>query len=333
MAEKQQELDDKTINGYKAKFAVFFEIIDKDFDVRKFSKLEVQKVKAKLIARSANETKGAAGKNMSAKTMNMYLSNYRTFFTWLKSSVNGIADNPFEGVSLKDNKKSQVKRRAFTTQEVNNQLNYKFQHGSEAREFRDDARWFVPISIYSGMRLNEISELTTKNVVKIDDVWCFDLIGMEVKNEPSNRIVPIAQYLLDKGILDYVAKLNNKYKNKREVLLFPQIRKKKKQAGKSGWGEPISRWFNRTALENMGIDFDEEKRRKTTVCFHCIRHTFITKMVNAGCQMHHIKRIVGHSVEDDVTLSVYSNVNNIPLALLKSEMDKHLTWHLEAIKN
>jgi hypothetical protein len=36
-----------------------------------------------------------------------------------------------------------------------------------------------------------------------------------------------------------------------------------------------------------------------------------------------------HSVDDDVTLGVYSDISQMPLLLLKEEMDKYLTWHLE----
>jgi hypothetical protein len=79
----------------------------------------------------------------------------------------------------------------------------------------------------------------------------------------------------------------------------------------------------------MGIDIDEEERRGTAVCFHSIRHTFISKLVDAGCQGYLIKRIVGHSVQDDVTFGSYASVNNIPLKVLKGLMDKHLTWHIE----
>lgn len=176
------------------------------------------------------------------------------------------------------------------------------------------------------MRLNEISALTTKNVVQLEGIWCFDLIGLKVKNEPSNRVVPIAQYLLDQGLLEYVESIKSRGKS----LLFPQIRKGKRKPGKAGWGDPISRWFNRTALKNIGINPEEEARRGTTVCFHCNRRTMISKMVNANCQHHLIKRIVGHSVEDDITLHVYSDIDKIPLSILKDEIDKHLTWHVEA---
>ena len=56
-------------------------------------------------------------------------------------------------------------------------------------------------------------------------------------------------------------------------------------------------------------------------------HTLISKLVNKGAQHHLIKRIVGHSIKDDVTLSVYSNPDNIPLKLLKETMDDNLDWH------
>jgi integrase len=323
--EKTKQVDYKTIEGYHKKFEFLFSVIDKSLDVRLFDKQHMQKVKSLLLDSYANARKGCTANKMSVKTINTYLSNYRTFFTWLGDHVNEIKDNPFAGVSVSEKRGKKIKRRSFTSSEILKQLCYKFCHGSEARKFRGDATWFVPVGIYTGMRLNEIAALSLKNVVKIQGIWSFDLTGVKVKNEPSDRIVPIAQYLLDSGILEYIETV----KSRGETLLFPEIRRGKDKPGKAGWGDPISRWFNRTALKNLGIDIDEEERRGTAVCFHSIRHTFIAKLTNASCQGYLIKRIVGHSVDDDVTFGDYGGIDKIPLRILKEEMDKHLSWHLE----
>lgn len=322
--EQLATVDKKTIEGYQRKFDFFFRVIDKTMDVRLFDKHHMQKVKSQLLNTKANASKGCSDKNMSVKTMNTYLSNYRTFFSWLIDHVDGVDINPFAGASISDKRASKIERRSFTFSEISQLLSYEFRHGSEARTFRTDAEWYVPVAIYTGMRLNEIAALSLKHVVKIQNIWCFDLTGVEVKNEPSNRIVPIAQYLIDEGIFEYIESI----KRRKETLLFPEIRKGKSKPGKAGWGDPISRWFNRTALNNLGIDIAEEERRGTAVCFHSIRHTFISKLTDANCQGYIVKRIVGHSVNDDVTLGDYSHINKIPLRVLKNEMDKHLTWHL-----
>jgi integrase len=215
------------------------------------------------------------------------------------------------------------KRRPFADDEVKRILDYKYIRKNEADGFRADVTWFIPISFYTGMRLNETSQIRLDDIKKVDEVWCFDLTGSDVKNESSRRLVPIAQYLLDMGLLNHVSNLKNNHKK----YLFSQLREIRNKPGSAGWGDPISRWFKRTLLNNIGIDMDEEKRRKTTVVFHCVRHTMISTCVKKGVQKHLIKRIVGHAQDDQITLGVYADVNDISLSLLKQVIDENLIWH------
>ncbi len=322
LQEKIRTIDEDTIEGYKSKFSVFFESVPGDTDCRTINKQHVQHIKTALLTRKSNAKKGCSDKFLNPKTINGYLSNYSTFFSYLEKNVDGIDKNPFAGVSIDKNEMDSIKRRPFTESEIKRVLAYTPQHGSEARAFRQDAKWFVPIAVYTGMRLNEISEIILASVKQVDNVWCFDLTSSDVKNMDSRRLVPIAQALLDLGLLDYIHKL----RCQRKTLLFPQIRKGKKKAGKAGWGDPISRWFNRTVLKNIGIDYEKEEKEKKSIVFHSLRHTFISTCVKKGEQKHLIKRIVGHAQDDEITLGTYSDVNEIDLKLLKELIDRSVVW-------
>ncbi|WP_158768817.1 hypothetical protein [Paraglaciecola sp. L1A13] len=324
-SEKSINLELKTLMKYEVSFELLYELVSSSFDARTFSKVETQDVKHMLLNRFQNESKGCRDKHLSTKTINGILSNYRTFFTWFIKNVHADMKNPFEGVSIAKakGKAKGPKRRSFTAEEIRAQLNYQPIDSREARDFRDDASWYLPISLYTGMRLNEMSALPLSHIKLIENLWCFDLHGLDVKNEASERTIPIAQYLLDKGFIEYVDTL----KKSGQTLLFSQIRKGKSVPGSSGWGDPISRWFNRTVLKNIGINTENEKKLGKIVVFHCNRRTMISKCVQGGAEHYLIKRIAGHSQEDDITLSVYSDVNEIPLALLKSVLDTQLTWH------
>jgi integrase len=322
LQEKSRTIDEDTIEGYRSKFSVFFETVPAESDCRSITKQHVQHIKTALLARKSNASKGCSDKFLNPKTINGYLSNYSTFFSYLEKNVEGIDKNPFSGVSIAKNEMNSIKRRPFTESEIKQLLAYKPMHGSEARAFRQDAEWFVPVAVYTGMRLNEISEITLDSIKQVDDIWCFDLTLSDVKNMDSRRLVPIAQTLLDMGLLNYANKLRSEGKS----LLFFQIRKGKKKAGKAGWGDPISRWFNRTVLKNIGIDFDKEEREKKSVVFHSLRHTFVSTCVKKGEQKHLIKRIVGHAQDDEITLGTYSDVNEIDLKLLKELIDRAIAW-------
>lgn len=178
------------------------------------------------------------------------------------------------------------------------------------------------------MRLNEISALPVSHIKQDEGgIWYCDLRGLDVKNEASERTVPIAQYLLDLGILQHIDSL----RAKGEIFIFPQIRKGVIEPGSAGWGDPISRWFNRTLLKNIGIDSDAELKKRALISFHSLRRSLISTCVTKGEEHYLIKRIVGHSVDDDITLSVYADMDQIPLAKLKEVIDRNLTWHKKEI--
>lgn len=311
-----------TRSSYSDKFKFLFTIIPRTLDCREFDKSHMQEIKSALL--NKNTTRGIKNqkKVLHAKTINGYLSHYRTFFRWLVKHVDGVSDNPFANVSIKVNQLENTRRRAFSNIEVQKILNYKVQHQLEAKTFRDDAYWFLPIALYTGMRLNEISEIRLDDIKIVDDIWCFDLRGHNTKNITSRRLVPICQQLLNLDLLAYIYKL----KERRRKFLFYQIRLGRKAPGKSGWGEPISRWFNRSVIKVIGINKEIESKNKTTVVFHCFRHTMIRACIEKGAQKHLVKRIVGHSQDDQITLGVYSDVDNISLKVLKDVLDYNLYW-------
>lgn len=325
LAEKQGSIDDRTIVKYKTSFALLKELFPKDSDIREWRKQNMQKVKEMLSKRKARHNNTNSGKPMSSTTRNMYLSNYRTLFEWIITNTDVDIKNPFANTAFSKpkGKAKPPKRRSFSDTEVRKILSYKPMHGSEAKDFRRDANWYTKVCFYSSMRLNELSVLPLANVKEIDGIWCFDLRGLNLKNEASERVIPIAQYLLDMGILDYVKSL----KKQKEKYFCPQIRRGKTKPGSSGWGDPISRWFNRSVLKNVGIDKEKELEKGSLICFHCTRRTFISTCVNNGEEKYLIKRLAGHSTEDDITLGTYSDIDKIDLGLLKQVIDRNLKWH------
>jgi integrase len=321
MEEQSNSIKKRTTVSYLAKFNFLFSVISSGMDCRQFNKIHMQNVKSALIKKQTTRGIKQQGLRITTKTINHYLSHYRAFFTWLNKNVDGMHSNPFANVTVKTNN-IQSSRRAFTNQEIKTILSYRVKHPVEAKRFRDDARWFLPIALYTGMRLNEIAELRLADIKKIDDAWCLDLREHDTKNASSKRVVPIAQRLLDLGFLEYVDTLRQ---NETDVLFY-QIRKGKRKPSKDGWGEPISRWFNRTVCKKIGIEKESANASKANVVFHCFRHTMINTCITNGAQKHLIKRIVGHAQDDRITLGVYSNVQHISLTILKAELDKHLVW-------
>ncbi|MFT6216826.1 MAG: integrase [Roseivirga sp.] len=325
--EKTRQITDKSIEKYDYAMNILKVELGEHFDCRLFNKRITQRIKSKLLKLKINgDSKGAskkAAKLISAKTINMLLSNYRVFLTWFIANSDPNMDNPFKDLSVKANKREIIRRRALESLEISALLDYQWSHGSECRGYRDDAQLYIKVALYSGMRLNEIASLRLDDIKQIDGVWVFDLREMVLKSWSAQRTVPIAQYLLDLGLIEHV----NMLKRKKKTFLFSEVRSQPGSNAKKGYGEPVSRWFNRTALKNIGIDKEKEQKMGFDVVFHCLRNTFISELVNAGAQHHHIKRAVGHAQDDDVTLDAYADVSKISLKVLKAMIDEHVAWH------
>ena len=113
-------------------------------------------------------------------------------------------------------------RDRFSDQELKiifNKQNYL--HFTEVQKGRIELFWVPLISIFSGMRMGEITPLYLDNIKEIrgnhrEKRWCFDIVQEEdrpdkrLKNLSSRRIVPISQTLLDLGFIEFFNLLKKK---------------------------------------------------------------------------------------------------------------------------
>jgi integrase len=77
-----------------------------------------------------------------------------------------------------------------------------------AAKHRHTARFWVSlISLFSGMRLNEICALDTADLQIVDKVPCFlirETADKSIKTNASERYVPAHQRLIEAGLLQFV---------------------------------------------------------------------------------------------------------------------------------
>ncbi|MBB4132643.1 site-specific integrase [Xanthomonas sp. 3075] len=151
------------------------------------------------------------------------------------------------------------------------------------------ARWASVLGLYTGARASEVGQLLLTDVAKIDGVLAIKIgdegDGQRVKNESSNRIVPIHPDLIKLGLLDFV-----EVQQKRgETRLFSQADPK----AKNGAGNWISKAFTRH-LVTVGSDWPEAKRG-----FHSLRKTVIQELQGAGVASELRAQLVGHELDDE----------------------------------
>ena len=155
---------------------------------------------------------------------------------------------------------------------------------------RPERYWVPLISMYSGMRLNEICQLYVEDMVEIEGIWCFDVNedkDKRLKNLASKRTIPVHPKLIEGGFIEYVEQL----KGKRTVRLWERL-----SAGRDGYSHLFGKWYQRHNRQH--ITKDKKK------CFHSFRHTVGDTLKQVGVAEGVIAEILGHS-NDSITTGRY----------------------------
>lgn len=229
-------------------------------------------------------TKGdLAVERINAAHVNGYLNKFAGAMNWAEQE-GLILRNPAKGLRIPDPVRKRDKRRPFSTAQLQRIFSAPIFTGCEddeqgyARSGPNQpkrARFWIPlIALTSGMRLNEICQLDTADVLLCDDVPCFNVregIGGEkdakrVKTAASERIIPLHRLLREAGFLNYV----DARRAARDAKLFPELR-----AGSTGYrSKPFSQWFARFLI---GRD-----ATAPLTCFHSFRHCFRDALRSSG---------------------------------------------------
>jgi integrase len=216
-----------------------------------------------------------------------YLGPLKTAFSTAKKDEL-IQSNPFADAGLPTVGRATDRKRAFRTHE----LNLIFQHpiwtgckGPSARNtpgkviIRDHYFWPPLISLFSGMRAEEIADFELTNILLDHTIPHFDAKG--TKTENAKRLIPIHPRLIEIGFDDYVRQL----KREGHTRLFPHWPKPKSKSRSCG---ACQRNFNEHVISEDNFD-------RPTPSFHSFRKTVRTEMERRGMPEGYRKVLLGHS--------------------------------------
>jgi integrase len=151
----------------------------------------------------------------------------------------------------------------------------------------ETVRWLFLLGLMTGARLEELCQLTTKDIEFSDGLWRIAITDCDddgptdekhLKSESSRRMVPIHRRLLDVGLLRLVRQRSEVD----ELRLFPELRRN----AFDRLGADASRRCNRV------IDRVSRDRR---LCFHSLRHFFKTHCRSARLQDSTNDQLTGHA--------------------------------------
>lgn len=262
----------------------------------------------------------ALSKPISERTLQKNISFAHQLFEWAKANGELCYGNPFDGLRVpdkavkEDNVKRNAGRKGFTTIEKDKIFsttaftsyrheNYRHRPGSQ--QAYDSKFWWPLLVNGTGGRSEEIAAARLSDIFQKDGIWVIDITPHEtrlLKNEDSQRLIPIHKNLIAIGFLDYVADI----KAAGSVMLFPELK-----PNKSGsYSDTIGEWFGRY-LSHIGIKIPGKR-------MHAFRRSMITEVINAGFSRTQAELLAGHKLSGSSTEDYFDGLN---LATAKKAID------------
>lgn len=287
------------------------ELLGPNLPVSTLSKRHAQDVKAVLLELPLNKSKHPITRNLSLReaakvaglekisveTVNDYISILHTFNDW--ALRNGYtSNNVFAGMKVtrrRSHASADAARLAFPPEAISAMVAELISPQSQLVK-NPSYRWASLLGIFTGARLNEICSLLKSDIVEIDGIWCISINGDDstgrksLKTSASKRTIPIHSRLKEAGFLAYVESIRQVGD---EARLFPDFSYTKG----FGFGRNQGRWFNERFLPGLGI-------KTKQLVFHSLRHTVVTRLLQADVEEPIVKALVGHEREG-VTQQVY----------------------------
>lgn len=254
-----------------------------------------------------NKVKGYEGKSvqdiiatntaetLSDTTVGNYLGRVSSFFAWAYR-VGHIDRNPADGIKF--HKKNKVRpdeqRKAYSRHDLIKLVDaYVQQDEADSLKLANSPErfWLPFISLYSGMRLNEICQLHVEDIVQDSEteIWYFNVDGAEdesktVKTASGRRLIPVHPVLISLGFLEYHATTVASNKPRLWMGLTKSVR---------GYHRNFAYWFlghnSAKGFLRRYVTTDEK------LTFHSFRHTFINSLKQSMVEKLIVAELAGHS--------------------------------------
>lgn len=304
---------EKTLDSYRAAVVLFIDIVG-DKLLSALAVADQNRFEDTIGKIPANRTKIATARGLSiddmtaldvaklsAQSAKNIAQRTNNFLTWAFRREG--AKPPFEllgNVRVTARLKS-VNRRMFTEDELRTLFNPATY--AQGRQQSPYMFWLPLIGLHSGMRINEIAQLTLADLGLHNGILCFHVTddnddetdgrrAKRVKTDAGRRIVPVHDALIDVGLLDYAQTV----RQAGYINLFPEL-----IGGRDGPGQAASKQFARYC-DRVGL-------RDPGLVFHSFRHGAVSRMRAAGIAKELRMIVVGHSAFED-THDTYGDIKN-----------------------
>jgi site-specific recombinase XerD len=234
---------------------------------------------------------GRTGRNWGTATCRTYWKSVKVFFDWCVR-VGYLASNPAKGIELPKVTykipKKLSKQDALRLLEVIANYPYAYQF----LRVRNHAAFST--FVFAGLRKQELLNLKFADV-DLENLCIFVRNGKGGKD----RLVPMTHTLSE---------------------ILRRYLEERKKLGRTCPEFFTSRRFNMGMSDSALREVVEDARKASGIVFtvHTLRHTFATLMLEGGCDIYSLSKMLGHTDIKTTTIYLAASVEH-----LRSQMDKH----------
>ena len=176
-----------------------------------------------------------------------------------------------------------------------------------------DAFWACMIALFTGARINAAITLQYKDILVKDGINCIQFRSdhkiKQLKNEASERLVPIHKQLLDLGFVDYVNKQKAKSKAEDTDFIIKKCQTKSGEYNNKFFTRELSPFFTDIKVKTGNLDGYD---------FHSFRKNLSIALQDAGVGATYINDIIGW--EGKTTME--QSYSNHTLTQINDELNK-----------
>lgn len=276
-AKARDGMSPKTMDGYKLTFDFSTEVFGQSKPIQTITPADIRNLRDAMRKLPANARKRYPGKtlletiqlharqpdqHLSAVSVNGHLDNLSAIFNFAVRE--GFTErNPVSQIPKLKN--AAAERVPFSENSLKRFFETELFKDSSAGHYPhpENHKYWIPlVALWTGMRLNEICQLSPADIRTIDNIPVIDVNANDdwkkLKTEQSNRVIPIHQTLIQLGFISYVTQV----RSARCKLLFPNLT----LSSAGSYSDNFSKWFGRfLTIQNIKV---------AGLCFHSFRHSF-----------------------------------------------------------
>ena len=263
---------------------------------------------------------------ISLQTQTKLQSRLKTLWNYfLQEYPEFISQNIFQSPTPKIKRLEKDRKQDFTPDEIQTIFNPNVYipfifNNKKHDKYRSPYYWVPIISSLTGCRVEEICQMETESIIKVNGVWIYRLRELgeseeenpKVKNLYSERDIPLHDVLVDElNFIGFVKRKKSKG-HKRVFHELPYVNNK--------YQKNVIRFFNERYLKYLGLKGTKK------VSFHSLRHSVETHLTNKRVHLRFLDYLQGH-VQTGEGGKTY--LHKIQPEILKDECVDKISWNVD----